>query len=195
MAVRGVGRRIGKMINLLAKYGFANAVNIHLIGFSIGAHIAGFAGKYVGDGKIQSITGLDPALPGFVHGWSAFRLHSTDAEYVETIVTSGGLQGMLKPIGKAVFYVNGGEHQPGCIADIFGICAHERAVTYYAEAVQHNQFGTYKCPHYQTALLKNCDPTFSNVRMGNTFDNIGKADGIYYVPIKSKSPFGISSST
>ncbi|XP_023034213.1 phospholipase A1 isoform X1 [Drosophila willistoni] len=195
LAVRGVGNNIGKMINLLTSSKLNTASNIHLIGFDLGAHIAGYAGKYVGDGKIKTITGLDPALPGFVHGWSAFRLHSTDAEYVETIVTSGGLQGLLKPIGKAVFYVNGGEHQPGCIVDIFGICAHERAVTYYAEAVQHNHFGTYKCPHYQTALHKNCTPTFSNVRMGNTLENPGKANGIYYVPIKSKHPFGISPSS
>ncbi|EDW81408.1 uncharacterized protein Dwil_GK12047 [Drosophila willistoni] len=195
MAARGVGWYLGKMINFMAKYGFAGAANIHLIGFDLGAHIAGFAGKYIGEGKITTITALDPALPGFTYSWPHARLDTNDAKYVETIVTSGGLYGILKPIGRAVFYVNGGEHQPGCIADIFGICAHERAVTYYVEAVEKNHFGTYKCSHYQTAINKNCAPTFSNVRMGNTFENPGKADGIYYVPIKSKRPFGISPSS
>ncbi|XP_068156847.1 phospholipase A1-like [Drosophila tropicalis] len=194
-AVRGVGESIGRMVNLLTRSKLNTLSNIHLIGYSIGAHIAGYAGKYVGEGKIKSITGLDPALAGFVHGWPGFRLHTTDAQYVETIVTSGGVQGFLKPIGRANFYVDGGEYQPGCIADILGGCAHERAITYYVEAVKHNHFGTYKCTHYLSAVSKKCSPTFSSVRMGNTLENPGKADGIYFVPIKTRSPYGISPSS
>ncbi|XP_068158104.1 phospholipase A1-like [Drosophila tropicalis] len=195
LAARGVGSQVGQLINFVIKNGFTTGSNIHLIGFSLGAHIAGFAGKYVGENKLKTITGLDPALAGFVYAWSHLRLHSTDAKYVETIVTSGGLLGTLKPIGRAAFYVDGGEHQPRCIADIFGSCAHERAVTYYAEAVQFNHFGTYRCGHYQTAVQKNCAPTFSKVRMGNTLENPDIAEGIYYVPIKSHAPYGISPST
>lgn len=32
--------------------------NIHIIGFSMGAHIAGFAGKRI-EGQVQRITGID----------------------------------------------------------------------------------------------------------------------------------------
>lgn len=88
----------------------------HLIGHSLGAHVAGFAGKHL-DGKLPHITGLDPAGPHFTGQQKEFRLWYTDATFVEAIHTD--TQSIL-PLGSAEacshldFYPNGGGKQPGC---------------------------------------------------------------------------------
>ena len=101
---------------------------MHLIGHSLGAHVAGYAGERVeGLGRI---TGLDPAEPLF-QGMPAFvRLDPTDAQFVDVIHTvcpqlslhnslkphpflqdatsilMGGW-GMEDPVGHVDFYPNG----------------------------------------------------------------------------------------
>lgn len=83
-----------------------------VIGFSLGAHVAGVTGKRVRSGKIGKIIGLDPAMPLFSMDEPEARLDGTDADYVETVFTSW--LGFFIPIGMVNFYPNGGRTQPMC---------------------------------------------------------------------------------
>jgi hypothetical protein len=63
--VRIVGRRLSEMIVFLIRSGMVSGPEkVHLIGYSLGAHVAGIAGYEVLQNisvPIQRITGLDPA--------------------------------------------------------------------------------------------------------------------------------------
>lgn len=72
-----------------------NYKSIHLIGHSLGAHIAGNVGKYF-NGNIQRITGLDPANPLFFQ-LSTDSIHHTDATFVDIIHTCGNILGEIWP--------------------------------------------------------------------------------------------------
>lgn len=94
--------------------------DIHAIGFSLGAHVAGFASNAlegaVGQ-KFQRITALDPALPFFATPLKDWKLDRTDAGFVDVIHTNGGVFGKLENCGHVDFYVNGGLLQPQCAED------------------------------------------------------------------------------
>lgn len=62
---------------------------IHIIGHSLGAHIAGFIGQDLG-GKVGRITGLDPAGPSFDKFERNWRLDWSDAILVEAFHTNMG---------------------------------------------------------------------------------------------------------
>lgn len=65
-----------------------NPNDVHLIGHSLGAHTAGYAGEKLG-GNIGRITGLDPAEPYFQGMPNHLRLDPTDARLVDVIHTDG----------------------------------------------------------------------------------------------------------
>ncbi|KAH6925296.1 hypothetical protein HPB50_003387 [Hyalomma asiaticum] len=98
------------------------AENIHVIGFSLGAHAAGFCGRHFYKNtktKLGRITGLDPAGPLFQG--TPVALSYKDANFVDVIHTNAGSFAELKlgikgPIGHVDFYPNGGSEQPGCNA-------------------------------------------------------------------------------
>ncbi|XP_051862817.1 LOW QUALITY PROTEIN: phospholipase A1-like [Drosophila albomicans] len=190
MAVAGAGGKVGDMIKYLNEHHGMSLDSLYVIGHSLGAHVSGYAGKTVGEGRIHTIIGLDPALPLFSYNKPNKRLSSGDAHYVESIQTNGGKLGFLKPIGKGAFYPNGGKKQPGCGIDATGSCSHGRSVTYYAEAVTEDNFGTIKCGDYEDAVAKRCGSTYSSARMGAD-TNAYMVDGEFYVPVNSKQPFGM----
>uniref|UniRef100_A0A8C1A6Q4 PLAT domain-containing protein n=1 Tax=Cyprinus carpio carpio TaxID=630221 RepID=A0A8C1A6Q4_CYPCA len=137
-----VGQEIGLFIDWLES---ANVPleKLHLLGYSLGAHVAGFAGS------------LDPAGPNF-EGVHAHRRLSPDyAHFVEVLHTftqgSLGLSiGIEQPVGHVDIYPNGGSFQPGCnlrgalekIAS-YGIlalnnairCEHERSVHLFIDSL------------------------------------------------------------
>ena len=90
------------VINSLLKY-----ENVHVVGYSLGAHLAGFIGKNTQYGQIEIIVGLDPAGAFFDANNPTTRLATTDAIYVEIIHTNGGGLGIGSPIGHADFLPNG----------------------------------------------------------------------------------------
>ncbi|SPP80541.1 phospholipase A1-like [Drosophila guanche] len=189
LAVPASGEKVGEMINYLHEHHGMSLDSLEVIGHSLGAHVAGYAGKKVGGGRIHTIVGLDPALPLFSYNKPDKRLSRDDAFYVESIQTNGGKLGFLKPIGKGTFYPNGGKKQPGCGVDVTGSCSHGRSVLYYAEAVTEDNFGTIKCHDYEAAVSKECGSTYSSVRMGAVY-NAYMVEGDFYVPVNSKEPFG-----
>ncbi|KAJ8714591.1 hypothetical protein PYW07_002816 [Mythimna separata] len=84
--VPAVGRALGQFL------AFVNLINgvpfsqMHLVGFCLGAHIVGYAGREL-EGRIVRITGLNPAGP--LWNQNSGRLNPNDAIYVEAIHTNG----------------------------------------------------------------------------------------------------------
>ncbi|XP_005180162.1 phospholipase A1 2 [Musca domestica] len=191
IAVPKVGAKVAEMIDFLNKNYKMSFETLTVAGHSLGAHVAGYAGKNVKNGKIGTIIGMDPALPLFNYDKPKKRLAETDGVYVESIQTNGGLLGFLKPIGKGAFYPNGGEEQPGCPLDVTGACSHGRSTTYYAEALELNDFSSIQCPDYKQAVADSCGAKFSTSRMGAVY-NVDKVAGVYYVPVHRSYPFGVN---
>ncbi|XP_061386827.1 phospholipase A1-like [Musca vetustissima] len=190
IAVPKVGKKVAEMIDFLNKNYNMPFETLTVAGHSLGAHVAGYAGKNVQNGKIHTIIGMDPALPLFSYDKPKKRLSATDGVYVESIQTNGGTLGFLKPIGAGAFYPNGGKEQPGCVLDVTGACSHGRSTEYYAEALELDDFGAIECPDYKQAVADSCGAKFSSVRMGAVYD-IYDVDGIFYVPVYKTAPYGV----
>lgn len=114
---RLVGKQLSVLLKGLIEQAGLSSKSLHLIGFSLGAHVAGFAGAELGN--LSRITGLDPAGPLFESQDPRARLDQTDAEFVDVIHSNGeniilGGLGSWQPLGHVDFYPNGGRMQKGC---------------------------------------------------------------------------------
>jgi hypothetical protein len=76
---------IARLVNSLIERYSISAVRFHIIGHSLGAHTAGYAGERIPN--LGRITGLDPAGPYFENTPTRVRLDETDANFVEAIHT------------------------------------------------------------------------------------------------------------
>lgn len=56
-AVPSVGENLAGLINELVRNGVVELSTLHLVGFDLGAHVAGFAGRLL-DGQVARITGM-----------------------------------------------------------------------------------------------------------------------------------------
>lgn len=118
-----VGRQLSLVLMDTIKLG-SSPRNWHIIGFSLGAHVAGCASEMLKKKNllIERITGLDPASPFFKNHLIRQRskkLDISDARFVDIIHTDGSETltdgfGILKPMGHVDFFPNGGREQPGC---------------------------------------------------------------------------------
>lgn len=117
-----VGRQVAFFVNELIKHHGVSAKNVYLVGFSLGAQVAGFAGKWSQSQyhwKFGRITGLDAAAPLF-EGHEGAYLTKADAEFVDAIHSSAGSNlllgevGFIKAYAHLDFYPNSGHHQPHC---------------------------------------------------------------------------------
>ncbi|XP_015607899.1 uncharacterized protein LOC107273844 isoform X2 [Cephus cinctus] len=171
---RLVGRQLAKLVRSLN----VPLEKVHLIGFSLGAHVAGFAGAELGN--VSRITGLDPAGPLFESQDPRARLDATDANFVDVIHSNGeqlilGGLGSWQPMGDVDFYPNGGRMQTGCsnlflgaVSDIIwssavegrSLCNHRRAYKLFTDSVSPKcRFPAFPCEHGYDGLLRgDCFP-------------------------------------
>uniref|UniRef100_A0A8C1XG39 PLAT domain-containing protein n=1 Tax=Cyprinus carpio TaxID=7962 RepID=A0A8C1XG39_CYPCA len=144
-----VGQEIGLFIDWLEESANVPLEKLHLLGYSLGAHIAGFAGSHATN-KVGRITGLDPAGPNFEGVHAHRRLSPDDAHFVDVLHTftrgSLGLSigiGIEQPVGHVDIYPNGGSFQPGCnlrgalekIANYGILGEHERSVQLFIDSL------------------------------------------------------------
>ncbi|KAG6453189.1 hypothetical protein O3G_MSEX007987 [Manduca sexta] len=189
--VAGVGRILTDFLNFLIGEG-VSMDDVHLIGHSLGAHVVGIAGAYVRKGPIDTITGLDPALPLFTLGNKDARLDKHDARHVEVIHTCGGYLGFASPLGHIDFYPNGGTRQPGCGFDYRGLCAHNRAHMFFSESIISDvPFTAVRCKDYDELYYQgSCKGTGEKLIMGGFDIHYGK-DGIYYLKTNADKPYAL----
>ncbi|CAG4965482.1 unnamed protein product [Colias eurytheme] len=175
-----LGEQLGQFIMWLNEEFGVSYNKIHLVGFSLGAHMVGNAGRTVG-GLIRRITGLDPAGPLWKNDQN--RLRSSDAQYVEVIHTNTALYGFSDPCGDADFYPNGGSLMPGCW---FNVCSHSKGYEYMAASIVHNHLLAQECSNIRDASYDKCSG--SVYPMGNS-DLSKSRSGIFRVNTGTEFPF------
>lgn len=185
---RLVGKRLGNLVANLENFG-ANAEDFHLLGFSLGAHIAGWAAKYFRQYKgrrIGRISGMDPAGPCFTYAYNDQRLDKSDADYVDVIHTNRLVQGVIEPLGHADFYLNGGgPSQPGCFSPK---CSHQRAAQTYTESVRTpKSFVGVKCDSWKHFLQGLRHDDYAVMGYGSS----STTRGLFYLRTASAPPYGL----
>jgi pancreatic triacylglycerol lipase len=176
-----VGAEIARLVNTLITSHGISADNFHMIGYSLGSHIAGYAGSRISG--LGRITGLDPAGPYFENTDNIVRLDAGDAKFVDVIHSDGastleiGL-GLLQRSGHADFYPNGGKEQPKCpgpsdkfwgaILNLFTFdltnvekavgCSHKAAVNFFLDSIENTacKYTAYQCANKKEFDAGNC---------------------------------------
>ncbi|XP_026315750.1 pancreatic triacylglycerol lipase-like [Hyposmocoma kahamanoa] len=179
-----------QLVNVLVQdYGF-DLSKFHVIGFSLGGQIAGIMANFMTSGRLERVTGLDPAFPLFTTLDNSKKLDSGDAKFVDVLHTNALQAGKLEPSGTVDFYANDGSVQPGCtnISLDNSKCSrsHDRAPMYYAESIN-TQTGFYakKCSSllaYTTGLCGSEEILFGEYVPLNAKD-------IYLFTTNSMSPY------
>lgn len=185
---------IGTFISNLIVHNLLSHSQIHVIGFSMGGQVSGFAAKTVKEltnQKIGRITALDPSGRSYNGRPAEERLNPEDAEVVAVIHTDPTNIGFNDSCGTVDLFVNGRVHvQPGCPDEIDLIelkyCSHFRAFRYLIEGVNNNRFIGTKCETYNKFEEGQC---VGNEEL-NFVDVVSPdARGVYYVKTRPKPPF------
>ncbi|XP_011307811.1 uncharacterized protein [Fopius arisanus] len=204
---RLVGRQLAKLIRGLN----VSLEKVHFIGFSLGAHVAGFAGAELGN--VSRITGLDPAGPLFESQDPRARLDETDANFVDVIHSNGeqlilGGLGSWQPMGDVDFYPNGGRMQSGCsnlfvgaVSDIIwtgsiegrSLCNHRRAYKLFTDSISPKcRFPAFPCEKGYDGLLQgHCFPCGQDRPCGDMgyYSDSSNARGQLYLVTREEEPF------
>nr|XP_054766048.1 pancreatic lipase-related protein 2-like [Lytechinus pictus] len=190
---RVVGREIAMLARALNRVHGADFGDMHLIGHSLGAHTAGYAGAF--QSGLGRITGLDPAGPSFRGVDPECRLDPSDALFVDNIHTDTheilGM-GILEPVGHVDFYPNGGDDMPGCPLLREVACDHFRSVYYFEESIRSTDcaFTAYPCGswnQYQAGLCTRCGLA-GCPEMGYNADQ-STATGSFYLETNGKDTY------
>ncbi|KAL3269346.1 hypothetical protein HHI36_008418 [Cryptolaemus montrouzieri] len=189
-----VGEIIGKFIYDLMKTNSLSPSQFHLVGFSMGGQVSGFAAKEfvsLSSQKLGRITALDPSGKSYNDRPENERLNSNDAEIVAVIHTDTSQFGFKEPCGTHDLYPNGRvTYQPGC-PDKFDLvelayCSHFRAHRYFIEAIKQGRFIGTQCETYEKYREGYCggnkEVNFADVIYPHQSE-------VYYAITKSKPPF------
>ncbi|KAJ8718520.1 hypothetical protein PYW08_002757 [Mythimna loreyi] len=182
--VPAVGRGLGQFLAFLNSVTGAHFTQMHLVGFCLGAHVVGYAGREL-EGRVARVTGLSPAGP--LWNYNSDRLNPNDAIYVEAIHTNsgntiGGL-GIGSDVANADFYVNGGVSQPDCKTNI---CSHNKSWRYFADTVFYNDIIGTECISSWQITMDICNGT--RLHMGNN-DLKKWGSGRFRANTKRRYPF------
>ncbi|KAM9831403.1 lipoprotein lipase [Neosynchiropus ocellatus] len=210
-----VGQEVARFIDWIQETSNIPLENIHLIGYSLGAHVAGFAGSHASN-KVGRITGLDPAGPDFEGEHAHRRLSPDDAHFVDVLHTftrgSLGLSiGIQQPVGHVDIYPNGGSFQPGCnlrgalekIANLglFAItdavkCEHERSVHLFIDSLlnQREAAKAYRCSSndvFDRGMCLSCRKSRCNT-IGYDISKVRRARNVQmYTKTRATMPFRV----
>lgn len=188
--VDSVGRVLGHFINYLHDNAGLKYEKTTLIGFSLGAHVVGAAGKVYVNKKVRRVLGIDPAGPLFDK--PVDRLSPQAADYVECYHT-GFVMGIRKPICQVDFYFNGGSKQPGCELSSGTdnvLCSHGRSNDVLMESlVTPKTFYGFRCENLKDALAKSCNNK-PGAFINDPENEVKKLQGIFHVKTNRESPFG-----
>lgn len=178
--VSGMGSFLANFLMKLYGELGADRHGIHLIGHSLGAHLAGFAGKRIRP-RIGRITALDPAGPCFgkiLSNSPTDRLSPDDAIEVDVYHYDDDFLGLPGQHGQFDVFVNGGSNQPGAASNVnsmFGAMvtmvfrlnrvlseSHTRSTEVSTVALvsqqnnYHCQLVAYECRDYNSFALGEC---------------------------------------
>ena len=134
--------------------------SFHVLGASLGAHVAGYVGHF-SKGQIGRITGLDPSGPLFHSVPPEDKLDPSDAQFVDVIHTAGKWVGNSDLSGHVDFFPNLGlAPQPGCEGheSLDLSCSHRKAWQMYAESIQESsaKFFAVRCESGQAFVEGYC---------------------------------------
>uniref|UniRef100_A0A6Q2Z4N7 triacylglycerol lipase n=1 Tax=Esox lucius TaxID=8010 RepID=A0A6Q2Z4N7_ESOLU len=208
-----VGQEIAHFIDWLEEETNILLENLHLIGYSLGAHVAGFAGSHTLN-ILGRITGLDPAGPDFEGEHAHRRLSPDDAHFVDVLHTfsqgSLGLSiGIQQPVGHVDIYPNGGNFQPGCSRQstletisklgLFAVtdspkCSHERSIHLFIDSLLNEQQASkaYRCRSsdmFNRGMCLRCHRNHCNT-VGYDISKVRKTRSVtMYTKTRASMPF------
>lgn len=189
--VKETGLAIGRFIEIMERDMLANVTNFELIGFDLGGHVVGFAGRYFEQREpLTAIVSLDPCSLLFEYDDPTGRLKHDDAKYVEVIHTGMNNLGFKQAIGTSDFFPNGGGLQPGCGDDPLGYCSHGRSVKYFIESIGSEVgFSGTECED-DNVTREGCEIEKRGVKvMGGEPLAFSEIRASYWLPTNAETPF------
>ncbi|KAH3697159.1 hypothetical protein DPMN_084648, partial [Dreissena polymorpha] len=216
---RVVGSQLGALLKALHEKLGLHMDNVHIIGHSLGAHIAGYVSQLCDACRnVGRITGLDPAQPAFKDTPSVVHLDKQDAQFVDVIHTDGSEfnyvsgYGWIQEVGHVDFYPNGGMDQPGCPTESVGgfvsaaykeglngaedelSCSHSRAIFLFTESILSTcAFYGHPCSSLEALDMNAASclrcPLGVCPRMGYHADKTPKARGKYFLRTRGTTPY------
>ncbi|CAL8112427.1 unnamed protein product [Orchesella dallaii] len=188
------------LIELINRGLISSWSDIHIIGHSLGSHVAGVTGYEIQRQKqtnLGRISGLDPAGPlfderGRLPADFSKVLDESDADFVDilhtnmgNIVTNVGALGSTVVAGSVDFFPNGGERQKRCTfyQDEFMACSHQASVKYFIESLTDPVLAC-PCDSWLSYTAGRCKCTAAT---GGTFMGDGcseRTSGKYYLDMQ-----------